>query len=274
MYKSKEYRTYSQIFKLEFQKWIKKEKFLGYIFGIAFIYSLLSNIISRCCPIECSEGIANFGNAIDEFLRNICYSILAGIIFYVINDVYKNILKRITETDRMFYVLLTLLTDVKRVLSTLSDNKYEKGMSREQTFQCIMNYLFNEKVDYRIIGSVSKLRRIRIEDCDFIVEMWRDFCKKQNDIVGVYGDLLEREEIYRLKNFDDNLVENVISYLDTQVERIIDEEFIEISDYDINIVVNRIIYYKEYLIDLAKKYRNYAYKIVYLNRVPTKEDIE
>jgi hypothetical protein len=270
----KRVRTYSQIFKREMRKWIEKEKFLKNLFVIALCYSLLSNIISRCCPIECSAGIANIGNAIDELLKNICYSVLAGIIFYIINDVYKNLINRISETDKMFYEILRLQVCANSALYMLSGNNYDKSMNREQAYQCIMTYLFNEKVDYRIIGSITKIRSIRLEDCVVIVGKWKDLMKMQKDFEEVYGDLLEREEVRRLNNLDDNMVQEVIDYLDIQIDNNEKNENIKIRDYDITIVINRIMGYKEYLTVLAKKYVNYAYRIVYMNRFLTMEDIE
>jgi hypothetical protein len=51
-------------------------------------------------------------------------------------------------------------------------------------------------------------------------------------------------------------------------------EYVQISDYGITIIINRIIFYKEFLTKLAKKYVNYSYRIVYQNRILTMEDIE
>lgn len=266
-------RTYSQILKREIRKWIEKEIILKNLFAIALCYSLVSTIISRCCPIECSAEIANIGNAIDELLKNICYSVLAGIIFYVINDVYKNLITRISETDKMFYELLSLQVSASSALSMLSGDNYDKSMNREQTYQSIMKYLINENVDYRIIGSVTKIRCIRMEDCMAIVGKWKDIMKMQKDLVAVYGDLLERDEVRILNNLDDNMVQEVIDYLDVQIDNRDNHEYVKIRDCDITIVINRIIGYKEYLTKLAKKYVNYSYRIVYQNRILTMEDI-
>lgn len=82
-------RTYSQILKRELQLRLRQEEFLIRLLIAALAYSLISNVISKCCPIMCIAILANIGNAIDELLRNICYSIIAGIVFYIINDLYK-----------------------------------------------------------------------------------------------------------------------------------------------------------------------------------------
>jgi hypothetical protein len=267
-------RTYSQVLKREIQKWIEEEKILKHIFTIALIYSLVSNIVSKCCPIECSAEIANIGNAIDELLKNICYSVLAGIIFYVINDVYKNLVKRISETDKMFYELLRLQTSANSTLYMLSGIKYNKSMHREQTYQSIMAYLFNEDVDYQTIGEVTKIRLLRLEDCVAIITKWKDLMKMQEDLVAVYGDLLERDEVSRLNYLNDNMVLRIIDSLDMQVANNENCEYVQISDYGITIIINRIIFYKEFLTKLAKKYVNYSYRIVYQNRILTMEDIE
>jgi hypothetical protein len=137
-----------------------------------------------------------------------------------------------------------------------------------------MAYLFNEDVDYQTIGEVTKIRLLRLEDCVAIITKWKDLMKMQEDLVAVYGDLLERDEVSRLNYLNDNMVLRIIDSLDMQVANNENCEYVQISDYGITIIINRIIFYKEFLTKLAKKYVNYSYRIVYQNRILTMEDIE
>ena len=268
----KEARQRSYILKREIRKRLIQEKNVVVLFIVALGYSLISNIISKCCPIECDVEMANLGNAIDELLRNICYGFLAGIIFYIINDVYKNVVRRIPEMDRMFYELLKLQVNANLILQTISDNTYDGSMNRERTFQCVMKYLCNEDVDFHVFGSFVKKHTVNIENCIVLVNSWKEANRMRSDFLGAFGDLLEREEIYSLNNFDDNLISDVIRILDIQIENT-NKEFVQVSDHDITILVNRIIGYKIYLTDIAKKYVDYAYRIIYLDRPCIREDI-
>ena len=83
--------------------------------------------------------------------------------------------------------------------------------------------------------------------------------KLQRDFLSAYGDLLQREEIYRLNSFDNNLLSETIRYIDMQIYNS-NKEFVEIRECDITIIVNIIISNKIYLTDLARKYIYYAYR--------------
>lgn len=259
-------RTRPQIVKHEILLRLKQEKTLICLFITALVYSLISNIISKFCPIECDVKLANIGNTIDELLRNICYSILAGVIFYLINDLYKNVVKRVYEIDQMFHELLNLQLRAWNFLSTIGNNKYDRNMSREQAFQCIMKNICNEDVEFNIMGSFLKFHAIEVGDCVTIVDKWRELNKMQATFLVTYGDLLERKEILILNRCNDYSVSEIIDYLNFQLENT-HEEFVQVREHDIALVVNRIIGYKIYLTDLAKKYIHYNYsRSLYLRR--------
>lgn len=265
-------RTYSQILKRELQLRLRQEEFLIRLLIAALAYSLISNVISKCCPIMCIAILANIGNAIDELLRNICYSIIAGIVFYIINDLYKNVVKRVSEMDKMFHELLYLQVNANILLSYISSDKYDKSMSREQAFQCIMKYICNEDIEFNIVGSLSKTRTIAVDVISIFVNKWREINKMQATFLTTYGDLLEREEILKLNRCNDYLDSEIIDYLNMQLENT-NEEFVQVLEHGIALIVNRFIGYKIYLTDLAKKYINYNYsKSLYLNRLCEVED--
>ena len=265
-------RTYSQILKRELRLRFLQEKNVIVLFIISISYSFISNIISKCCPIECVAMIANIGNAIDELLRNICYSIMAGVIFYVFNDLYRNVVKRIPEMDKMFCELLELQVYSWDFLKQISHNNYDRSMSREQAFQCVMKNICDEDVEFQRIGSVFRMRTIKVEDGFVIVDNWKEANRMLSVFLGSYGDLLDRKEKQILSNFNDNQIRGIISYLNMEIENA-DGELIQVSEHYIAIIVNRIIGHKIFLTDLAKKYIQYNYnKIIYLNRFCVEED--
>lgn len=270
--KTQKMRSYSLILKRELRQRLKQEKPIKMLIIFAFIYTLISNIISKCCPIGCSPQYANIGNALDELAKNVCYSIIAGIIFYIINDVYKNAVKRIPEMDAMFHELHKLQANACYMLQALCDDNYDKTKNREQMFLCVMKHLCNGNKEIKTIGSLFKVQSIKVEDCAILIDKWKEANKLRCDFLGAYGDLLTREEIYRLSSFDDNLVRETIGYIDMHINGSY-KEFVEIRECDITIIVNRIVNYKVYLTDLTKKYIHYAYRVEYLNRPCIEEDI-
>lgn len=266
-------RTHSQIIKREMQLRLTQEKTLVCICIATLTYSLISNIVSKCCPIECNIMLANIGNAIDELVRNICYSIMAGIIFYFINDIYRNVVIRVSDMDNMFGELLSLYANACSALQTISNNTYNDCMDLEQGYKCIMKNLCNENVEHRYFGNPYKSHTIEVDNCALLVNTWKDANKVRHDFLCAYGELLDRQEIYRLNGFDDSLVSDIASFLSTQIEEAGDE-IIQVSDYDITVLVNRIINYKKYLTYLAKKYVKYNYRKHYLNRLCEEKDFE
>jgi len=274
MKKSKEQinRSYSKILKREMLQRLKQEKLLTFVFTVTLVYTLISNIVFKCCPYECEPQFAIIGNALDELAKNVCYSIIAGILFYIINDVYKNVVRRIPEMDAMFHELHKLQANACYMIQALCDDNYDKTKNRDQIFQSVMKYLCNGNKEFKTIGSLFKVHSIKVEYCAILIEKWREANKMRLNFLDVYGDLLKREEIYRLNNFDDNLVRDTIRFIDMQINNS-NKEFAEIRECDITIIVNRIIGYKIYLTDLAMKYIHYSYREGYLNRPCIEEDI-
>lgn len=266
-------RTHSQIIKREMQLRLTQENTLVLFFIAALAYCLISIIVSNCCPIECVSLLANIGNAVDDLFRNICYGIIAGVIFYFINDIYRNVIMRVSDMDSMFGELLLLYSNACNMLQTISNNTYNNCMDLKQGYKCIMKNLCNEDVEFRYFGNPYISHIIKVDDCALLVNKWKDANKVRYDFLCAYGELLERQEIYRLNGFDDSLVSDIVSFLSRRIEEA-DGEIIQISDYDITVIVNRTINYKKYLTYLAKKYVKYNYRKHYLNRLCEEKDFE
>jgi hypothetical protein len=122
-----------------------------------------------------------------------------------------------------------------------------------------MKCLCNEKEEFKVFGNLFKFYSIKVEDYIFLIDKWKEANKLQRDFLSAYGDLLQREEIYRLNSFDNNLLSETIRYIDMQIYNS-NKEFVEIRECDITIIVNIIISNKIYLTDLARKYIYYAYR--------------
>jgi len=72
-------------------------------------------------------------------VKNVCFSIIAGVIFYLINDVYKNIFKAVKGYDEMVHRLMLMHNLVSILIQDLIGDKYDKTNIREDLY--IIHYV-------------------------------------------------------------------------------------------------------------------------------------
>lgn len=265
-------RTYRQIVITELWQRIKHEKLLIAILILAAIYVISSIIISNCCPIECDKCFANWGNAINELFKNVCYSIIAGITFYLINDIYKNALKAVKTYDEMFPVLYRMHDDVLKLVQNIIGDRYDKSMNREKLYSTIMSCLCNEDDEFHMIGTFSKNRHLLKEDIAYTIVKEKDFNKDRLIFLEVYGDMLTKDEKFSLNRFGDSLDADVVRSVEILLAKT-NQEYIDIIDVDISTIIRWLVNYKCYLKDLSKKYIKFAYTPIHLSRSYISDDI-
>ncbi len=268
----KKKRTRAQILRREMESRIMQDIVLFTIFCISLLYALISSIVSKCCPIECETHLANLGNALNDVLTNICYSIVAGSIFYFINDLYKSVFKKVHDYNEMFSKLYFLQFNSYKLLHTLIEDKYDKNMNRQELFQCDMETLCHEKDEYTIIGSVTKSRFVHVDTISLIIDKWKEIVSMSEDFKNVYGDLLTREELYAINRYHNDLTAVLMDNISTHIMNT-NQECLEILDYDISTIIKDVVVCKILLSDLAKKYINYSYSLVYMGQPYTEDFI-
>ena len=101
-----------------------------------------------------------------------------------------------------------------------------------------------------LLDDVGKTRRTKIGDCTIMDEHLMIYPKSGKFFVQyLYEDLL------------DKLIEDS------------NNEHVQVSDYDITVLINRIIVYKQYVTKLTKKYVHYHYSDPRLNRLCEEQGI-
>lgn len=181
---------------------------------------------------------------------------------------------RVSDIDSMLGELLLLYSNACSMLQTISNNTYSNCMDLNQGYKCIMKNLCKKDVEFQYFGNPYISHTIEVDACALPVNKWKDANKVRNDFfLCAYGELLERQEIYSLNGFDDSVVSDIVSFLNSQIEEA-GNDVIQVSDYDITVIVNRIINYKKFLTYLAKKYVKYNYRLHYLNRLCEEKDFE
>lgn len=83
--------------------------------GFAFYTFLLSVLLCAVLSLPISDGILN---VLFEAIRNICYSYIAGYIFYIISDVYPKTLNKIIEIKDVITYEICILHNANSVLDT------------------------------------------------------------------------------------------------------------------------------------------------------------
>lgn len=270
--KEKKTKTRSQVQRMLLLQRLGNEKMLLLLLFFAFAYSLASNIISKCCPIDCDPQWANIGNALDDVIKNISYGIFVGVFFYIVNDVYKNVVEKTKNLNRIAHELFKLQFHAYSMVYDLCDEEYDKNMSEEQLFQCIMTKLCNEDDEFHLIGSILKTRHISTEKLTFLIDKWEEANTMRNLFLNTYGDLITRDEFFNLNGFGNSWA-SVLIRRGEELIRNFDREEIDVNDRDIAGIVNCIVRYKFTLTDLTRKYLKYSYSIVYLNRSYIEDDI-
>lgn len=271
---SKEERTRrSKIIIQQLASVLIENRVLIAILLISLCYAFLSNLLSNICLIFCDPWIVNVGNAIDDVVRNTCYGIIAGITFFLVNDVYTNAIKKVDDYDALFKELYMANFEASSLLKAISGDKYVKEMNREQLFNAIMTYICNEDDEFQQIGSFTKIRHLPINYCGILIAKWHDSNCKRKEFLATFGDLLTRGEQLKLNRFEDNLATELIKKLEIMIQTSSNNQFVDFRDCDIAVIVNWIIGYKMVITDLAKRYIKYSYRTVYLDRTYIEDDL-
>ena len=265
-------RKYWQIVIEETCQRMWHEKIMITILLLSIIYTSISIYISNYCPIECEPYIANVGNTINEVVKNVCFSIIAGVIFYLINDVYKNVFKAVKGYDEMIHRLMLMHNLVSFFIQNLIGDKYDKTAIREDLYIFIMSSICGKDYEYSFCGSLCTTRQISIDNLIFLVEKRKDFDNERIIFLDTYRDLLKRDEVYNLNRFGEGLYNDITRNIEILVSRT-NDTIIEIVDYDISTIVRWIVNYKITLASLLKKYMKYSYTHGYSDSPYCEEDI-
>lgn len=272
MERNKKKRTRSQVLRMLLLQRLDNEKLLLFLLLLALSYSMASNIISNCCPIVCSPNLAIIGNALNDVAKNICYSIIAGILFYFVNSIYSDVYKNVDKYNAMSNSLILLQFDSKTLVQLLTDDHYDKNMNQVDLFKSIMRYLCNKDDDYHQIGRCRIIHHIPIDRFDLLINKWEETNEKRKEFLDNYGELLNKEEKSTLRSYwYDLTTRRIIEISKLAVKP--DLQYVDFYEIDLARIVNMIVSYKMFLTELAKKYVKYTFKIIYLDRPYIEEDI-
>lgn len=253
-------RNRSQIITGLMLKRLMQEKILLAFLVGSILYGFISNLLIGYNITVCPSWFSVIGKSIDDVIRNTCYGVIAGISFYLVNDLYKNVYTKVDVFNAMFNKLYMILFNATSLVQAVSGENYKKYMSREQTFRCIMNNLCNEEDDFRQIGSLVKKRQISVERFTLLANKWEETNGMRKGFLEIYGNMLTTDEQYSLSRYEyDSKTELLRTIYQTISDT--DQQHAEVVDRDIAAIVNMIVGYKICLTDLSRKYISYAYSM-------------
>lgn len=144
--------------------------------GCAFYTFLLSVFLCAVLSLPISNGILN---VLFEAIRNICYSYIAGYIFYIISDVYPKTANKMIEIKDIISDEICVLHNANSVLDTTTI-----GFSK-----CVKNE--PDRIKKFIVNStkedpyISDDKRIELNDC-FLqhLSFIQNECRNYFDLYG------------------------------------------------------------------------------------------
>ena len=102
-------RNRSQIITGLMLKRLMQEKILLAFLVGSILYGFISNLLIGYNITVCPSWFSVIGKSIDDVIRNTCYGVIAGISFYLVNDLYKNVYTKVDVFNAMFNKLYMIL---------------------------------------------------------------------------------------------------------------------------------------------------------------------
>lgn len=235
---------------------IIKERMVLYVLTFSLIYALVSNILTHCSPLNLPTRVLGVMASIDETLRNCCYGVIASITFYLINDFYKNVYKKVDLYNDMYPSIYRLWLKVYQLLLAINNFELDDTLTNDALQASIIKNLRMNKKDN---SSRNVNIDIRANLFHIINVMWEDAIKDKEKFLEVYGHIIEREEYSKLNDKElDISVERLKEYTPDD-EHIVKALPITIRDYEIQRAIYLIIKYKSDLASMVNKYSIFYY---------------
>jgi hypothetical protein len=234
----------------------KKEVWVLFILAFSMVYALVSNLLMHCSPLPLPATILDIMVSVDETLRNCCYGLITGITFYLLNDLYKNVYKKVDLYNEMYPYLYKLWLKTYQMVLAINDHKLDELQTNEELHASIILNLCGPSEKEPSLRSKSE---ILASEVHLLNAFWPDILKDKEKFLNVYGDIITREEYSKLNDKElDTSVERLKVY-EPNDEEIISGMMITIRDYDIQRAIYLILNFKADLAAMVNKYSLYYY---------------
>ena len=235
---------------------LKREKVVLWILVSAVVYALISNFLILVSPLHTSSNIWNFLASCDETMRNCCYGVVAGISFYLINDFYKNIYKKVDLYNEMYPSLFELWWNIRLLILSINDNIIDRSLSNEALKTSIITYLSHESGEE---NPSRRFRKISAQKYQLLCDLWHESMKNKMKFLETYGHIITREEYSKINDRELDISVDRLNQYALDDKTLSRETRITITERDIQRAIYLIVRYKTDLALMVNKYSNYYY---------------
>ena len=250
-------KTKGQIFRQTFRKQLKNESILITLFLVALIYAFLSNIFLRCTPLCIDRGILNIMASVDDLFRNCCYGLIVSILFYVINDYYKNIGSKIDGYNEMFPELYEMWWSLFYSLSFETDDQYNESKGIDSNYNILYHHFKEGKKDKEF--SPLNIIQIPFDKFNHLQCMWQTALENKKKFLEIYGNIINRKEYSQLAYSEYDISLAIVNSAIEDIKIFNNREHVCITERNLQRALYLIVQYELYLAKMVNKYSEFYY---------------
>lgn len=224
---------------------------------IAFIAVILTNWVF-------TPQAKTLSFTINEIAKNVGYSLIACVIFFLINDVFNNVVKHVDTYNTLYGELYPLWLKSYQMELFMRGYEYEQDITNEERLKTIFQYLIPNqiKVPLSIDDSMKMMGNtiiVRADDMSVIAINGEALKKDLDNFLEVFGSTITIQEYSKIRRVNiDYAIESANEILSkdglNEPTRMIDTYWLKFSS-----VIFPFMQLKDILTEIANHYNNYYY---------------
>ena len=237
----------------------KNERMVLWVLSFSVIYAFVSNLFTHCSSIPLPAHILDIMVSIDETIRNCCYGMIAGISFYLLNDFYKNVYKKVDIYNDMYPNLYNLWLKTYQLVLALNNHELDESQNNDELHSSIINRLCGQSEEEAKNTNLSTTHEIFSGDIHLLLVMWHDIAQDKRKFLDTYGHIIEREEYSKLNDKELDIMEERLNAYAPNDDQIREGKPMTIRDYDIQRALYLILNFKTDMAKMVNKYSIFYY---------------
>lgn len=243
------------IWKLIREKY-KNEVFVISALLLSITYTIVSSFCLRCSPLIINSTILDIMASLDEVIRNCCYGVIAGIVFYFLNDFYKSTYSLIDTYNRMFPELYKVWLKIYQLIFTLSDQKYDISHKDDVYNFLLANFVKEDDIHKENFKNIET----PYDKCHLLLWLWTDVNIERKKFLEIYGNIISREEYSKLNYNEYDVSIDMLKAVISETEHYEKEPTVSIPNRYIQRTIFLICTLKNDLVIMANKYSKFYYE--------------
>lgn len=223
---------------------------------LSIAYATISCFMLRYNPIDINPVILDIMATFDEVIRNCCYSVIAGIVFYILNDFYKNIYSLVDTYNGMYPELYKLWLKVYQLILSLNEYKYDESPKDDVYNLLLANFVKEDDIHQAGFGNVE----IPYDKGHLLLFLWTDVNTERRKFLETYGNIISRNEYSKLNNNEYDVGVDILKEAIPQIEHYEKDMTVTISNHCIQRTIFLICILKNDLVTMANKYSKFYYE--------------